>query len=118
RSAAQPPYMLFMSCKHTALVASLTLGALATGCENAVDFASPEDHASHHTVFIGQDEALLEQLTADEDGFAVTPVFAAEGDELVSRVAFRFDAASAFSVQVRASADFGATFGAWQEAEV
>ena len=90
--------------------------ACTSGCVNQME-VHPEEEAGHEAVFFGEDEALLEQLSVDEDGFSLTPVLRADDSELVSRVAFRFDAASAFSVQVRSSMD-GAAFTAWQDAEV
>jgi hypothetical protein len=89
----------------------------AAGCLNHVEDAHPESIAEHGAVFAAEDEGLLEELMDGEDGFSLTPIFVAE-EENVSRVAFRFDAATAFTVQVRFSLDDAATFSEWIDAEV
>ncbi len=89
----------------------VTLGSV--GCANELDVKPVhEDSAEHDVAFVGQDDELLGQLTLDEEGWSVTPVL--ERDELFNRVAFRYDANTSMTVQVRARHD--GLMGDWVEA--
>lgn len=93
--------------------AFLPLLALLTGtaCENVVMLAPDDAEAAHAPTFAAQDDALHRQLR-EEDGWRITPAFAA--DAPFGRAGVRFDADGPVEMQARASRDEGQSFGAWR----
>lgn len=97
--------------------AALTLSLLSApaffGCANHIGLDElDQDHA---TAFMAQDETLYRQL-AEEDGWMLSPVLAADADW--NRAGVRFDAYGPVEMQARVSTDGGDTFGPWQPVEI
>ena len=97
--------------------ALLSAAIALVGCVNELqqhDDASDASDAA--TLFSAQSDDLLDDFSADDDGFQLTHVIAASG--AFSRVGLRFDATGPVAVEVRTSNDGAATFSDWRPARV
>jgi hypothetical protein len=80
-----------------------------SACVSELNPHTREFDADHTVAFVAQDDTLRDQLHEDADGLFVTPVLE-RADEPFTRIAVRFDAATAVTVFGRARVD-----GTWSE---